>query len=53
MQFLASLIQKLIFFQISTGLLESGFKLIIFIFQKSVQILFTDRVLPTQYKVHG
>ena len=35
-----------IFFQISTGLLELGFKLIVFFFRKSMQILFTDRALP-------
>ena len=29
------------------GLFGFGFKLIIFVFQKSMQILFTDRVLPT------
>ena len=27
--------------------LEFGFKLIVFFFQKSMQILFTDRALPT------
>ena len=36
-----------IFFQIYTGWLEFGFKLIIFFFRKSMQILFTDRALPT------
>ena len=34
-------------FQIYTGSFGLGFKLSIFIFQKSMQILFTDRVLPT------
>ena len=44
---LASLIRDPIFFQIYMGLLEFGFKLIIFFFRKSIRILFTDRVLPT------
>ena len=44
---LASLIRELIFFQIYTGSLAFGFKLIIFFFQKSMRILFTDRVLLT------
>ena len=44
---LASLIQEPIFFQIYMGLLEFGFKLIVFFFWKSVQILFTDRALLT------
>ena len=44
---LASLIQEPVFFQIYTGSLKIGFKLIIFFFRKSIQILFTDRVLPT------
>ena len=44
---LASLIREPIFFQIYTGLLEFSFKLIVFFFQKSMWILFTDRVLPT------
>ena len=34
-------------FQIYTGSFGFGFKLIIFVFRKSMQILFTDRVLPT------
>ena len=34
-------------FQIYTGSLGFCFKLIIFVFQKSMQILFTDRALPT------
>ena len=44
---LASLIREPGFFQIYTGALEFGFKLIIFFFQKSMQILFTDRALLT------
>ena len=34
-------------FQIYTGSFGFGFKLIIFVFRKSMQILFTDRALPT------
>ena len=44
---LASLIRESIFFQIYMGLLDFGFKLIVFFFQKSMHILFTDRALPT------
>ena len=44
---LASLIREPVFFQIYTGSLEFSFKLIVIFFQKSMQILFTDRVLPT------
>ena len=44
---LASLIREPIFFQIYTGSLEFGFKLFVFFFWKSMQILFTDRALPT------
>ena len=44
---LASLIRGPIFFQIYTGSLEFGFKLIIFFLRKSMRILFTNRALPT------
>ena len=44
---LASLIQEPIFFQIYTGSLEFGFKLIVFFFRKRMQILFTNWALPT------
>ena len=44
---MASLIREPIFFQIYTGSLEFGFKLIVLFFQKSMQILFTDRALLT------
>ena len=44
---MASLIREPIFFQIYTGSLEFGFKLIVFFFWKSIKKLFTDRVLPT------
>ena len=43
---LAGLIREPIFFQIYTGLLEFSYKLIVFFFHKSMQILFTNRVLP-------
>ena len=36
-----------IFFQIYTDALEFDFKLIVFFFLKSIQILFTDRALLT------
>ena len=42
---LASLIREPIFFQIITGLMEFGFKLIVFFFQKCMRI--TNGVLPT------
>ena len=46
---LASLIviREPIFFQIYTGSLEFGFKLIVFFFRKSMRIWFTGRALPT------
>ena len=50
---LASLIREPIFFQIYTGSLEFGFKLIVVVvvvvcfLLKSMRILFTDRALPT------
>ena len=50
---LASLIWEPIFFQIQMGSLEFGFKLIgVFSFQKSMQILFIDRALPTVRCMH-
>ena len=44
---LASLIREPIFFQIYTGSLEFGFIFFFFFSWKSMQILFTDRALPT------
>ena len=44
---LGSLIREPVFFQIYTGSLEFGFKLVVFFFRKSMQILFTNRALPT------
>ena len=44
---LASLIHEPIFFQMYMGLLEFGFKLIVFFFWESLWIIFTDRALLT------
>ena len=44
---LASLIREPIFFQIYTGSLEFGFKLIVFFLRKSMRSLFINRALPT------
>ena len=41
------LIREPVFFQIYTGSLEFGFKLVVFFFWKSMRILFTNRALPT------
>ena len=45
-RFLANLMRSPILFQIYMGSFGFGFKLTIFVFWKSMQILFTDRVLP-------
>ena len=49
---LVSLIREPIFFQIYTGSLQFGFKLIVFFFRKSIRILFIDRALPTLMRMN-
>ena len=46
-RFLASMMRSPIFFQSYMGLFRFSFKVTIFIFRTSMQILFIDRVLPT------